>query len=144
MRSLSMILITDSKSNIIERIRYFEEFREDYKHQLQEGSTKQETIRAKNREIKNLSRRIAYLEPKLEYLENNQESNQKRIRHLEKEINDYEKLYNQTLDKLIKETNDNQELKRRVDFLKNHRRAPSLEEIKDYELKRKRGNKNAK
>lgn len=82
--------------------------------------TLREVLEEKEQEKKDLLDIISKLETDLEEKESQRKRTASKVGGYQKEIN---------------------KLKEQVEFLKNNRRAPNLEELKDYTLRRKRGNK---
>ncbi len=143
MRTLDQIKLSDAKTNFIERIKYFEDLKDDYKTQVSECFLKQEKIRNLNKSYDNDLKQKDVLENQVIDLSEKNLELEKEIEKLKKENLKISKSYEEQLDKYVSEKNRNDQilkemdkLNKTIDFLKNNKRAPSLNELKDYQFGR--------
>lgn len=143
MRSLEQIKISDAKTNFIERIKYFEDLKDDYKTQVNECFIKQEKIRNLNKSYDADLKQKDILENQVIDLSEKNLELEKEIEKLKKENLRISKSFEEQLDKYVSEKNRNDQilkemdkLNKTIDFLKNNKRAPSLTELKDYQFGR--------
>lgn len=103
-----------------------------------ENFNKQKKIGLLNNEILELKSKVTNLTVELNETEHQRRKSIGKVGGLKAKINSQEKeisnlkKYLEEKDKLLADAN------RKVDFLKNNRRSPNLEELKDYEQRRKR------
>lgn len=103
-----------------------------------ENFNKQKKIGLLNNEILELKSKVTNLTVELNETEHQRRASIGKVGGLKAKINSQEK----EISKLKKQLEEKDKLladaNRKVDFLKNNRRAPNLEEIKDYTQRRKR------
>ena len=131
MRSLDLIKSSNGKTKWTERIVYFDDLVSDYNKQVAENFKKQAII--DNLEEKNISLSTE----KGNILKNLAES-EYNLKQTETDYDGLLKKYELEKSKNNKNQKKIGELNNTIDFLKNNKRAPSLEELKDYQFKRKR------
>lgn len=143
MRTLDQIKLSDAKTNFIERIKYFEDLKDDYKTQVNECFIKQEKIRNLNKSYDADLKQKDILENQVIDLSEKNLELEKEIEKLKKENLRISKSFEEQLDKYVSEKNRNDQilkemdkLNKTIDFLKNNKRAPSLTELKDYQFGR--------
>ena len=124
MRSLDLIKSSSSKTKWLERITYFDDLITDYNKQVTENFSKQN-------KIDSLEEKIVILDSRANEIESN-------LKQTEKDYDEVLKKYMNEKDKNKENLKEIRKLNKTIEFLKTNKRAPSLEELKDYQFKRKK------
>lgn len=124
MRSLDLIKSSSSKTKWLERITYFDDLITDYNKQVTENFSKQN-------KIDSLEEKIVILDSRANEMESN-------LKQTEKNYDEILKKYMNEKDKNKENLKEIRKLNKTIEFLKTNKRAPSLEELKDYQFKRKK------
>ena len=124
MRNLDLIKSSSSKTKWLERITYFDDLITDYNKQVTENFSKQN-------KIDSLEEKIVILDSRANEIESN-------LKQTEKDYDEVLKKYMNEKDKNKENLKEIRKLNKTIEFLKTNKRAPSLEDLKDYQFKRKK------
>lgn len=103
-----------------------------------ENFNKQKKIGLLNNEIIDLKSKVTNLTVELNEREHQRRASAGKVGGLKAKINSQEKEISNLKEQLEEKDKLLADANRKVDFLKNNRRSPNLEELKDYEQRRKR------